>query len=355
MKAYITNSNSKSIIYHLDTRGINVSEQIFRISFKWFNRTEIRNLLAFKMLYENPVAFFKHYKKKESLDTKQFIFEGQSPAYHSSADCEKVRSSFNNYRLPDEIVKRGDDEIIEFRNWVLKNRHLLEDKQDLFLERARWKFNLETRPEAIYYGNSGVEIVEDLNLEDLERVIENKINEANEFYASSKKHRIILDTFGHYAYIHKKEEQPRSNNTNYSNEEIWTVLKEFDEEYKTPIMFHLREYYRVKFNADLVFEGTLLAQLGFRSCSTCNSRVIRETFGFDATALIPPKVTSQAEESTIESEYCSYINDIMDVMEKAQKTELEGEVGLSMNDVNQPIMSYEQFKVKYFNAEESTE
>ena len=269
MKAYITNSNSKQIVYNLDTSNINTDDEIFHIDFDWFSQYEIRGLLAFKMLFQNPDEFFKQYRKKKTYDRKEYVYEGQAPAHHNSPNCDRILSSFHNYKLPEEIKKKGEDAIIEFRNWFKEHSYLMEDKMDLFLDRLRWKFKLESRPEVVDYKNSGVEIIQNLNLNELEREIEKKIKSANDFYTSSGKIQTILDHFGAFAFIHKNRQPPRENSTNYSNEEIWGVLKEFDEEFKTPIIFLLREYYKIKYNPELEFEGYLLEQLGFEPCRQC--------------------------------------------------------------------------------------
>lgn len=277
MKAYITNSNSKRIVYKLDLENIDINEEIFHIEFKWFSKYEVKGLLAFKLLYQNPEEFFKQYKRRNTIDTKKYVYEGQPPAHHLSPDCERIQSSFHNYKLPDEIKERGEDAIREFREWFKEHSYLMDDKMELFLDRLRYKFGLEKRPEVVDYTNSGVEIIENLNLEELESEIEKKIKKSNEYYNSSYKVKVILDNFGMQSFIYKDNKEPYRNRTNYNNEEIWSVLKEFDEEYKTPITFLLREYYRVKYNPELEFEGALLEQLGFEPCRQCYELNIIET------------------------------------------------------------------------------
>ena len=40
--------------------------------------------------------------------------------------------------------------------------------------------------------------------------------------------------------------------------------------FKKPIKTLLEQYYRVKYNPDLSFEGQLLDRLNFRACSVCD-------------------------------------------------------------------------------------
>jgi len=269
MKAYITNSNSKRIVFRLDLENIDVNEEIYHLEFKWFSKYEIKSILAFKLLFKNPEEFFIKYRKKKILDTKQYIYEGQSPAHHLTPDCERILSSFHNYKIPEEIKEKGEEKIKEFREWFKEHSYLMEDAMDLFLERMRLKFGLKEKPEIVNYNNSGVEVIDNLNLEELETEINNKIEKTNDFYKSSRKIKIILDNFGKSSFIYKNKKEPYNNETEYGNEEIWEVLREFENEYKNPITFFLREYYRVKYNPELEFEGTLLEQLGFEPCHQC--------------------------------------------------------------------------------------
>ena len=273
----LTNSNSKRIVYKLNLDNFDASEEIFHIKFKWFSKYEKKGLLAFKLLFQNPEEFFRKYKPRKAIDTRQYVFEGQASAHHKDPSCERILSSFHNYKLPEEIKEKGEEAIQEFRNWFKEHSHLMEDKMDLFLDKLKWKFGLEERPDVVDYKNSGVEIIENLNLEELESEIENKIEKTISWYNSSNKIRVMLDNFGVSSYIYKDKRKPYYNRTNYSNKEIWTVLREFEEEYKTPITFMLREYYKVKYNPELKFEGSLLEQLGFEPCRQCyDSKYIDE-------------------------------------------------------------------------------
>jgi hypothetical protein len=269
MKAYVTNSNAKSIIYKLDVDSIDTNQAIYKIDFRWFSNYEVKSLLAFKLLFQNPEEFFKKYKRKKAIDKKEFVFEGHLPSHHNTPDCERLLANFFNYKIPDEIKSKGDNAITEFREWFKEHMYLMEDRMDFFLNRMKWKFDLKERPKVVDYKNSGAEQIESMDLETLEKRIELLIKNANNFYTSNHKHKVVLDNFGRNSFIWREKKSPFNNNTNYTNEQIWEVLKEFEETYKTPIANLLREYYRVKFNPELEFEGCLLEQLGFQPCRKC--------------------------------------------------------------------------------------
>lgn len=276
MDAYITKSNAKNIVFNLDVSVIDTKKEIFRIEFKWFSGYEIRSILAYRLLFENPELFFQKYIKKKAVDTKQYIFENKLPSYHSNMDCGRLLSKFHNYKIPEEIKEQGNDKINEFRIWFVENIESFEKDPEFFAERLRMRFNLERRPEVVNYENSGVETFNNLNLDELDKAIVNKIENAEKFYNQSEKNKIVLDNFGKCAFLYKEKKVPTSNTTGYSNQEIWEVLKTFDTEFKEPIISLLREYYRVKYNPEMKFEGKLLEQLGFLHCNQCQNEILNE-------------------------------------------------------------------------------
>lgn len=279
MQTFITKHNSSKLVFEMDKVDVDINQEIFRIDFIWFGDYEIKEILAFKQLYKDPDNFFKYYKKRKPVDTKTYVYEGKYPAYHKESDCPRLTSSFTNVRIPEEIKKRGDEEIQKFRNWYKENSYLLEnDKIDIFLERMRLRFNLERVPEQVDYDNSGVESHESLELDELDLRIERLISNANDFYLRSYKNTTILDNFGKISFIYKGKKPPYNNNTQYSNEEIWEVLKDFEENYKANIKHLLKEYYRIKYNPELEFDGTILDQLGFQKCGYCFGRVDVDSF-----------------------------------------------------------------------------
>lgn len=229
------------------------------------------------MLFKNPEQFLKMYEYQEPIDKKKFVFEGQSPAFHTNENCDKILSNFYNIKLPERIKAEGHEKIEEFRLWFKENYDLFIDKPDIFVERMRLRFKLEEKIEAVDYKNSGVDMIENLNLLELDKKIENLIEKSYDYINSSQKIKVILENFAQISFIHKEKKSPYNNPTRYSNEEIWAVLKEFDERFKTPIIFLLREYYKVKYNPNLAFEGKLLQQLGFNHCTSCqNKEFVRE-------------------------------------------------------------------------------
>ena len=143
---YITSSNAKSIIHKIDLDDIEIDKRIYKIDIKWFSPYEVKSLLAFKLLYEDPIMFFQKYTKRQNIDTKEFVYEGISPAYHYSISCNRMLSDYLNYRLPKEIKERGDKVIEEFRRWFKEHKDVLEDNPDQFLDKMQEKYNFKEKP-----------------------------------------------------------------------------------------------------------------------------------------------------------------------------------------------------------------
>lgn len=279
---YITRFNANSVIHNMDIDD-NIhflDREIYKIDFKWFNKLEISTLLSFKHLYKDPAEFFEKYKKRDSSDTKVWVYEGLAPSYHHSLECERLNSDFTNYKIPKEIKVKGDVAIQEFRFWFKSNQHLLETASDLFFDKLKWKFNLIENPESYFKKNSGIEEKVNLSLDDLEKRIEKIISNANTYYLNNYENKIILNEYGKISYISNQDKLPDNfyNKTPYPIGLVLEVLKKFENSFKVPLKFLLNEYYRVKYNPNLKFEGRLLEQLGFKSCTSCKERLPLDSF-----------------------------------------------------------------------------
>ena len=73
-----------------------------------FSKYEKQELLAYKMLMEDPESFMSEiYEKlldKKGEDSYWWIYENHSsPAYHLDPECPLLCSNFKNYRIPASI------------------------------------------------------------------------------------------------------------------------------------------------------------------------------------------------------------------------------------------------------------
>jgi hypothetical protein len=278
MKVFITKANAYQIIHSRKHRNYLDNNSKAFSHFKWLNNAERSNFLGFFYLFTNPEKILVDYKRIDETyyDSKKYVFSSQ-PAYHRYQDCKRLQSSFKNYVIPDEIREKGEGEITEFKNFFIDNEELLCYNQDAFNMRLKFKFSLNTQAKMVNYENSGVQEFENFNLEDLKRKVRQILNDTNSFYNSSVAHRNILDEFGHCAFIGKQRIPPQNNRTEYDNEKIWSILEDFDENFKKKYQKHFINLMRISKNPNLEFNSGLLDELGLLPCQSCENKHLTET------------------------------------------------------------------------------
>jgi len=267
---YVTNSNLKRTLFKLDKTDVDVEGEIYKSKISFLNKLEKKSLLIYKHFFEFPQDFFENYYKAiVSSDSKKFVFEEGKPAFHSTLECERIKSDFSNYEIPENLKKT--DRSIEYRDWFLANMRLVEghrpELDDLFKQKHFQKWNCY--PIRVEYDNSGAIIYDNLSLNEIEQLIDNLLDAARAFINQSERNKNILHAFAHISYSYKNIDNLDTSKINYDKETIKNVLMEFELTYKKPLFSHLREYYRIKFNPDLLFEESILTGLGFTNCKTC--------------------------------------------------------------------------------------
>jgi hypothetical protein len=269
--AYLTKSNSLRIIASIDFKKIgNLNGNVYKKPIYFFSYYEKNNLLGLKELLRDPENFIREfYVPIENKDQFKYVFEGGKPAYHSKHDCSRLNSNFRNFEIPEAIKERGKEEIIKFRSWFKENQYLL-DKPDVFVARIFSAFKIQVNPKAIDYDNSGVEVIDNLNLQELEIRIDQYISKAGQYFNNSNNEKKnIIRRYQKYTFLAYSKNDITNNDTRFSDLALKKFLKQYDVHFKKPIKELLIEYYRVLHNPDLKFEGNLLEQLGFKSCKSC--------------------------------------------------------------------------------------
>lgn len=273
--AYITTSNSKGIIRKINFNSAHFEGNIYKNPiYYFFSKFEEQSLLAIQELLKNPESFFnEYYEILNRTDSYQYVFENITPAYHKSFNCPRLHSSFQNFKIPDEIKDRGVEEILKYRKWFKDLEYLLVDgdeiKIEAFKERCRLRFRLSLPPEVIIRKNSGSFEIDDVDLNSIEHKIDDLLKSAGNFYFLSKKHSIIIQRFSKLTFLANRSNPINENTTEYTDIEVKELLAQYATEFKYPLMHLLREWYRIKYNPELKFEGKRLQQLGFKPCGTC--------------------------------------------------------------------------------------
>ena len=208
-KAFITKSNLNSIVTSLEEiEQLNSADKtaLYKYPIYFLHKNEIDRLLKQREFLKDPENVFKIYKKKKSVDSKKYIFEGAKPAYHTRKDCINLNSNFNNYEIPTEIQEKGDAEIEKFRKWFKSNQIYLSEKPDLFSLKLQIAFGLSIVPVVINHDNSGLTELDNLNLNDLEERIDSiasHLIDVNIFENIYKPIQIVYNDRKTFLYIAK--------------------------------------------------------------------------------------------------------------------------------------------------------
>jgi len=265
---FVTNANIKRALFKLDKSGFEYESEIYKHSINYLNLLEKRDLLSIKCLYEFPDVFFKDYFSKiVTSDSFKFVFEEQQPAFHSDNNCPNLLNDFENYLIP-ELIKQNKKEM-EYRNWFKENIRLTERKilTDLFkdIHFTRWN----CLPLFVDYENSGAIEYMILNVDEIEKNIDTILVNTKLYIENSLITKNVISMLGKRSYAYNKLETLPLDGLFYDKDTISEVLKTFEIEYKRPLVSLLKEYYRIKYNPNLVFEENILTGLGFRQCKVC--------------------------------------------------------------------------------------
>lgn len=287
---YITKANSKRIIRKINLNDIpDIEGEVYKKPIYFLSKLETKYLLLIKTLFEDPEKFsIQIYQPVVNRDTFSYVYESeQPPAYHSNKNCERLNSKFKNFQIPFEIKQRAKEkaekqglnekeiretvhlQVQEFRAWFSRHLELFNTDIEKFLKKLDARWNIQRNIEEIEKDNSGIESIENLNLEELEKEIDEIIRKAGRFFVNNKDKQSILRRFQKLTFLAYQKGPIRINDTELEDDELKRFLLQYDKDFKKPIQEMLIQYYRVKFNPELSFKGELLDSLNFRSCSAC--------------------------------------------------------------------------------------
>lgn len=289
-KVYITLANSIRILKNIEVLDIDIeNEEIYHNRITFYSKHEIKNLLLIKNFYRNPDKFLSFvYKPVIKSDSLRFIHpDDKAPAYHKTSDCDSLLSDFKDFIVPDEIKKRATsyaqnnslsdsqveafvtEKVNEFRRWFLQNQDLYINNVDVFVKKLEVRWNIFVRPEEIELLNSGSLEFKNYELDQLEKEIDLLIYKANTFFNENVDIQYIIEKFKCLTFLSYSEDRIRINDTHLSDNKLKKFLREYDEKFKKKTTNLLVEYYRVKYNPNLAFNGKLLDKLGFKRCLRC--------------------------------------------------------------------------------------
>jgi hypothetical protein len=266
---FITNSNLQRIIQNTNYKSLDLDKEIYYRPIYVFSSNEKKFILGASMFLEEPESFINEmYKPFQKQDTLSFVFESSQPAFHDDSNCDRLNSNFTNFEIPQKIKEAGPNEVERFRNWFKRNMHLL-DRPELFVLNLYNAFGVKVNPKSVNYTNSGVIERYDYNISELEDKIDEKIKETGRYYYAGEKNKRIIQRYGKRIGIAFNNERLLDNDTGCSDEEVKTFILDYNTRFKKPLRNLLIEWYRIKLNPDLEFDGSLLIRLGLKPCNQC--------------------------------------------------------------------------------------
>mgnify|MGYP000352573154 CR=1 FL=1 len=136
--SYITLSNMMSIIYQTDLEVIDGSRELYKNPIYFFSEFEKKRLLAVYELFEDSDLFFAEtYVPRKGEDTLTMVYEGNTPSYHENIECNRLRSDYENFKIPPDIRQKGKVAVNEFREWFKTVEHLYKEAPDILTVSSR--------------------------------------------------------------------------------------------------------------------------------------------------------------------------------------------------------------------------
>lgn len=282
MQVFITNYN-EMYIEKLIAAGKQILEgEVYHRPTPFLNSQEKRRLLSYKYFCQHPRSTLEDLVNSMLKSRDTDLLPSNNPAFHKASGCPRARAEYANYEIPEEIKLRGIDEEVRYVAWFREKysenpAYRVDDcLLDSLLERSKVEFGLSEKPRPVVFTNSGVIPLSELLLSELEKLIDDLLDEEAAFTQQSPGHEALIREEGPHAYKHS---EPRDHFLlgafqcriayNMNHAEVAMVLHEFEERFKKPLQLYLRAYYRSKYNPQGTYDGHLLERIGFVSCRTC--------------------------------------------------------------------------------------
>lgn len=264
--AFITKSNARHLEYQTNRHSVEkiLVEDLYKLSLWMLTKKEQQWLAAARMFYENPDFYIKHIyvKVERPKGPSNLVYVAGQPAYHARKECDVLSRDYLNYEIPPEIVGRGEPVVVQFREWWKSEQTLLNSDPKRFLEKMgiRWLLKNPPNLRSIEADNSGVEVVENRELSEVESEIDNLI----EFMGSVRADRPeLIDKYGKRTFMVK------NGSIDIENADDRSTLVDWDKR-KDTLKDRMRLYFQLRFNPDLEMKGTVLESVGFRPCAHCH-------------------------------------------------------------------------------------
>jgi len=231
-----------------------------------FNDKELKRILLKKELLQNLASVFKNLmdNKKDieeyiEKSNQTYLYSIKAPAYHIDKNCSCSYNSFHNIKFSDQL--QNDPNIDKMKQWIKANSKLkfAELKKQFYT-----KFNLKSGLEEVLYKNTDTISLNNFDLKTLLEDIEGQyvlnqdiLNDSNE------KHRKQINNMKFASWMQFQKMK-------FKDQELADKIQQFHI-YKNSINNMIFKYLKLKTNAELSFESSLLESIGFRKCQKCGT------------------------------------------------------------------------------------
>lgn len=271
---FITQANLASIIWKFkeDAPVNTIAEDLYTRPIYIQTERDHKWLKTVQWAFQHPDQLMEWcYQKHEGANNHNLIFASRSPAYHKNKYCLRMLADYQNIEIPAQIEVQEEAEKTRFKQWANQHHKLFEENQELFKIKLCTEFDIPpSELRLVVYENSGYALVGNENLDEICRLIDKLLCEAEAFYTANEKHQKVLDQYRLYTGLGYSSTRLHSNRTGYPEKEVKGILKSYRARFQKPLNRFLMSYLRVRYNPELTFSGKLLEQLGFKPCRHCH-------------------------------------------------------------------------------------
>ena len=270
---YVTQATWNSIVWNFQQAAPQSKTPLFPTPLSILADRDKTFLDAAKWAFQHTEDFLQWcYQTASKKETPNHVFKSGPPAYHQTAECPRLHADYENIGVPAQINVRGDVAITAFKAWANANKQLFIQNQELFKLKICTEFKINPNELLlVIYENSGNLLLGNENLDEINRLIQKLIHEAEDFRNASEKNQRILNQYQRYSGLGSTATRLHSNRTGYSEAEVKQVLHYFRGRFQKPLNRLLLAYFRVRYNPELAFTGNLLDQLGLTPCRHCHT------------------------------------------------------------------------------------
>lgn len=236
----------------------------------FLNRLDKSILYYFKKFCENPnKTFNESFEPINKVDELKFVYEGVKPSYHKYETCPRLTNNFINFPIPEEIQKAGPDKVENYRTWFKKNRERFEEMPDYYQAMLYQEYGIYEYLHRVNYRNSGNRYQENLTREQIEKRIDQYLEKAKDYYFQDEDRKVFLKEYSRKTFLALKDKQIDTKKFNFSESEAKEILIEYYHLFIEPVMYYLKEYFKVTYSYDGSIHEKILEDLNFTRCSLC--------------------------------------------------------------------------------------